>query len=239
MANVSAFSFAIQLMQIGLGRPSVTEVREHTGIFWRLGQWILMSHIVNLLSSQFIPWAIAYFHGIGVAGALRAIMNLLGATHPILYSVGSLIITLTAKIHKKDGLAAAQNVATRLAAQGALLILPFYIALFAFAEPILELVYGQGTPYLDFKAALQLASVGYCITFLAQMLQAFLNGLGDSRSSFFTDTVGALSALIVGLPLAIWTGVVGATISLSIVSSVRVIACLIKVRQHQHSQNDG
>lgn len=217
MAITSLVAAALQIVQLRLtlrsGAPLGKRARHH----WKLGRWIAMGNFIGIANIQAVPWTLAAFHGVAEAGKLLALGNLLGVTHPAIFSINSLIVPATARARKTGGWSAAFRAAVHFGLIGALLVIPYYALLLICPHLSLRCFYGAHSPYLGLTTGLRLFAVAYVLMYVSTVIGGLLNGLAKSRASFAIQLGMVSATLLVTLPLAMWGGVtwglVGAVVS--------------------------
>ncbi len=68
---------------------------------------------------------------------------------------------------------------------------------------------------------------------VAQVLGVYLTGIGDTRATFHAQMYGALSSLVVGLPLACIWGAAGACAGMLVVNVAKSVASAIYAHRHR------
>lgn len=201
--------------------------------FWETGNWVLGSNLATNFSIQAVPWALFLVRGPAEAGAFQAISNLLGVSHPIMLSLGNIIVPAAARAHVKDGLLAARRVALRHAAQGGLLLLPYVAALLIFPRPLLGLFYGSSSPYVALDSALRLLTVVYALHYFSLTLKFLLNALEKNRPQFVAELSGSLLLAGLVVPLVLWFGLPGAILVTAVWLATRLTGNVIILRKVQ------
>jgi O-antigen/teichoic acid export membrane protein len=232
IALTCGLAAVIQVTRLGV-RVRATRgisLREWARSFWKAGNWVLGSNFLANFSLQAVPWALFLFRGPAEAAAFQAISNLLGVSHPIMLSLGNIIVPAAALAHVKRGFVAARRVALRHAAQGGLLLLPYVAALLIFPRPLLELFYGSGSPYVVLDSALRLLTVVYVLNYFSLTLKFLLNALEKNRLQFVVELGGSL--LLVGLvvPLVLWFGLLGAILVTGLGLATRLASNVVILR---------
>ena len=199
--------------------------------FWRTGHWVLGSNLVTNFSIQAVPWALFLFRAPADAAGFQAISNLVGVSHPIMLSLGSIVIPAAARAHAKDGLQAARRVALRHATQGGLLLLPYVAALLIFPRQLLGLFYGSSSPYVALDSALRLLTVLYALHYVSLSLKFLLNALEKNRPHFVVESFASLLLAGLVVPLVLWFGLLGALIATGAWIAARVTGNSFIVRQ--------
>jgi O-antigen/teichoic acid export membrane protein len=201
--------------------------------FWRTGYWVLGSSLVTNFSIQAVPWALFLFRGPAEAAGFQAISNLLGVAHPIMLSLGNIVVPAAARAHMKDGLFAARRVALRHAAQGGLLLLPYVAALLIFPRQLLGLFYGSSSPYVALDSALRLLTVIYALHYISLSLKFLLNALEKNRPQFVAELCGSLLLAGLVIPLVLWFGLPGAILATGVWLATRLTGNMIILRKLQ------
>jgi len=207
------------------------KIRDWMSTFWNTGRWVLGSNLLTNLSLHAAPWALFLLRGPAEAAGFQAVSNLLGVSHPIMLSLGNIIVPAAARAHLKEGLFAARRVAVRHAAQGGLLLLPYVAALLIFPRQLLGLFYGSSSPYVALASAVRLLTVIYTLHYISLSLKFLLNALEKNRPQFVTELCGSflLAGLIV--PLVLWFGLPGAMVAIGVWLATRLTGNLIILRR--------
>lgn len=211
MALTSGVAAAMQAVQLGLWYVAFNEVCVFAKSYWQLGRWMLLNYLASFFTDQAAPWILAFFHGLEQAAALQAVNNLVAVSNPVMFSVFNLIVPAAARVRIEGGVRSAWRVSLGYATQGGVLLLPYYATLLLWPHQTLELFYGSGSPYLKLDTPLRLFVLSYILYFVYGTLGAYLNSLEKSQFTFLSQLFSTLCALTVGLPLAAWGGVVGAS----------------------------
>ena len=201
--------------------------------FWSTGHWVLWSSLATNFSIQAVPWALFLFRGPAEAAGFQAISNLLGVSHPIMLSLGNIIVPAAARAHLKDGVLAARRVALRHAAQGGLLLLPYVAALVIFPRQLLALFYGPASPYVMLESALRLLTILYTLHYLSLTLKFLLHALERNRPQFVAELSGSLLLAGLVVPLVLWLGLPGAILATGVWLATRLTGNVIILRRVQ------
>ena len=175
--------------------------------YFDLGRWMALTNLTNVLNIQFVPWTLAAFHGVAESAKLQATGNILGVTHPAVFGVSNMIVPAAAKARREGGWVAVRKVALHYFLLGAVLTLPYYLALLLWPGLSLRLFYGHASPYLNLRWTLRIFAAAYLLNYLSATTAAVLNGLRKTRSVFVSQLAGAVTTLLVSVPLAAWGGV--------------------------------
>jgi O-antigen/teichoic acid export membrane protein len=234
---VIAFTCAVAaVVQLSLMRVRFTgrlNLGDWARSFWMTGYWVLGSSLVTNFSIQAVPWALFLFRGPAEAAGFQAISNLLGVAHPIMFSLGNIVVPAAARAHVKNGLAAARRVALREAAQGGLMLLPYLATLLIFPRQLLGLFYGSSSPYLALDSALRLLTVLYALHYVSLALKFLLNALEKNRPQFVAELCGSLLLAGLVVPLVLWFGLTGAILATAAWLATRLTGNIIILRRVQ------
>ena len=229
VAITSGLSAWLQSAQVGLRVPTSASLRKVGLEFWRLGRWLTLTNFTNILTIQAFPWTLAYFHGLEATAQFQAAANILGITHPVLFSMSNLVVPAAARARATKGTRAAWRAGSSYGAQAALLLVPFLVVLLAWPALVLEVFYGPDSPYVVLDGMLRLFVLVYCFRYASFLVGGVLRGLEAGRSVFLGQLVGAAAALLLGLPLAAWNAfaAVGG-VAISAGSEVAATAVLLR-----------
>ena len=151
-----------------------------------------------------------------MAGAFQALSNVVAVTNPIFVSVANLIVPASAKASSERGANAAFHEAVRYGAQGAFIVLPYLALVLLWPRLVLSILYGRDSSYASLTIALCIFAAVQFVYYIAIVLATLLNALGHSRTNFSILVVSALVSMIVGVPLIIWKGLLGATATMAL-----------------------
>jgi len=221
----------LSLIRVRLTVPS--GLRDWARSFWMTGYWVLGSSLVTNFSIQAVPWALFLFRGPAEAAGFQAISNLLGVAHPIMLSLGNIVVPAAARIHVKEGLAAARRLALSRAAQFGLLLLPYVAALLIFPRQFLGLFYGPGSPYVALDSALRLLTLIYALHYVSLALKFLLNALEKNRPQFVVELCGSLLLAGLVVPLVLRFGLAGAIFATGVWLATRLTGNVIVLRRVQ------
>ncbi len=206
-AQSSHVSSAPGTVRHGSGVRAAFQSQSHE--HWTLGRWVLLSNLVGLITVYATPWILRYYHGAGEIAAYQAVANLLNVSNPIFAGIAGLIVPAVAKARAEGGLIAARSAAVKYAVQGAALLMPYFLILAIVPHFALQHFYRAGSPYLAYTTPLRLFVGVYSLYYVSQMISGFLNGLGESRWTFYAQAAAAAANGMFCLPLAAMFGFVG------------------------------
>jgi O-antigen/teichoic acid export membrane protein len=233
VAATCGMAALVQAVLLGLLRAAGArpEFKNLAGAFWQTGRWVLWSNVATNFSIQVVPWSLFLIRGAGDAAGFQAVSNLLGFSHPIMLSLGNIIIPAAALARARGGLRAARRVAIVYAAQGGLLLLPYFVALALFPKQFLALFYSARSPYLELDGALRLFTLAYLFYYFSLVLKFLLNALEENRSQFIAELSSSLLLAIMIIPLVFAYGLTGGLIATGAWLCARFISNAIILRQ--------
>lgn len=212
VAATSALAAAVQFVQV---RPQLAGLRAEECLpivrdFWSLGRWAFSTNVANGLTQQAFPWALGLLFGTPAAGSFQAVTNPLKLFNPVIGGAQNLIVPSAAKKRQESGPRSAVRGGLSQIAVGAVLLIPYLALLVLFPREFLGVLYGFHSPYAGLGLALQVSVLSYGFGYFAQMISFLLQGLGLARESFLAQCAATATAAVVGLPLTLLGGLVGA-----------------------------
>lgn len=212
MAATAAAAALIQYIQTAPQYGLVTKCAEYIRKSWVLGVWVACSNVINAITTQSIGWILAVVYGYDATAGLRVVGNLVGATHPLMNGIRSMMVPSIAHAHR-DGTQPALVTALRLSMAACCLVLPILIVLLVIPETILTMVYGDTAFYAGLGLLLQIFAVNYILRLVVLLCGSTLNGMSLSKKNFFVKVSGSLTTFVIGTPMAIAGGVLFAGVS--------------------------
>ena len=222
LALTSAAAALLQSVQLGLALMPVRQIIALAREDWSLGRWALCTGINETASRQAFPWALALLYGPQEAASFQAVMNVLGVSHPVLFSTNNLIVPAAAGAHKRGGVRAAWRASVRYGSIGVALLVPYFLLLMVWPHAFLSVFYGRFSPYANFGAGLRLAVLAYSFGYGAVVLAAFLYSLGRSKLVFAASLGGTALALVPSAVCVAYYGVTGAIAGLLTIAAGRL-----------------
>lgn len=214
--GVIAGTSLIALVMHGLRLRPAMGVHDDGGVtgllrgHWSLGRWVLLTNLITIVTVQAMPWTLAYFHGQEHVAEFGVLAQIMGLSNPVIISIAGLVVPAVAAAAARRGMSSARRVALSYGLQGAALLLPYYIAVMIFPELVLRVFTKSNPDYAGLTLHLRLFVVAYMLVFPAQVMQALLNGLGRTRSTFAAQCAFSVTTLLFSLPLAAVYGLTGA-----------------------------
>lgn len=215
MMFTSGLAAFLQAFQLGLRSVSSKAVLNFAKEFWNFGRWILLTNLMTVLVIQIFPWSLKFFHGAEATASFQVIVNILGVSNPILFSLGSLIIPAVTQANMEGKRDEVGEIAWKYALPFGSLLLIYYAVLLVWPREILAVFYGSNSPYLSLglETPLRVLVLAFALIYSSIVLQSMLYGLEDSRAVFVVQFLSTCVGLILGIPLVISGEVLGACIA--------------------------
>jgi O-antigen/teichoic acid export membrane protein len=205
---------AMMVTSIAAGIKSVNwaELQILVKDFWVFGRWILLTNLLSSLTLQIFPWSLKFFHGLQATASFQVIANVLGVSHPVLFSLGSLIMPAVVQANLKGDMKDVWRATWKYSFLGGALVLPYYAVLLCWPREILSAFYGVASPYLSLglETPLRIYVVSYTLMYFSLVLQSLFYGLEDSRAVSLVQFISTGAGVIIGIPLVLYNGILGA-----------------------------
>jgi O-antigen/teichoic acid export membrane protein len=205
----SLAGFAVQCVQVGLKPMRWSKLATLSSGFWQSGRWMFLTSLASIVSVQAFSWALAIFSGLLVLADYQSLVNLLRVGNPIIAGISGVMLPAAARARSRDGMRAAGHAALRYTAQGAALLMPFYLLLLIWPRQIMALVYGPDSPYLGLTQALRVYVAANVLFFFAQMILTFMSAVERTRAVFWVQCATMTMTVLVSLPLTACFGLRG------------------------------
>lgn len=189
MLGLASFAGAVvQMLQVGLPRALPGHLARRAREFWTLGSWSLAGSVVAALRFQVLFWLVGMASGRADLAALQAVVTVVNVVNPIITGVCN-IVPQTAARAAREGSASAWK-ATRSYVLFGLVPTAAYAAVAVAAPDVLmRIFYGAASPYVAEAQAVRLMAIGVVLGYGAEMVCAFLHGLGAPRPAWTMNLV--------------------------------------------------
>lgn len=216
LAATSLLAATIQIRQLQLRLGWEKGLLSHVKDSWRVSRWPVLANTAVVVPGVAYPWFLA-LHGTYLAASYQAVLNIIGVSNPVMMSVGNFILPATIRANASGGRKRASRVVLRYGLLGAALLVPCYALIFVWPGVFLKILYRAASPYFFQQDALRLLVLAYSMGYVAYLFGVFFYGLGQSKTVFRAQSVGAAFAIVLGVPLIATLGVVGACLGLMFV----------------------
>lgn len=230
MAVTSAAGAIVQFSQIGFRSVTRRTVWRFGTRAWQLGRWIVLASFVGIATGYGYTLLLAATHGEREVALFAALGGLMKFANPLMVGIQGLLLPACAQANSRGGVRAAIRVAFRYGAAGAVMLLPFFLALSLFPEKITWLIY-KNPDYQNHAMAIRIFVLGYAMVYAGNVMMSLLNALEQSKSSFVAQTVCTVTAVLVSLPMTYVMGAIGAIVGGMITNVARLGALLEMLRR--------
>ncbi len=158
---------------------------------------------------------------LSVAG-YQSLLNLVGASNPIMFSVSNLLIPAVARGSLR-GQAAARRTMYHYGARYGLLLLPCFLLLLAAPSWVMHLVYGAKSAYLPLAPLLRPFVLAFLLQYLATVIGAYEGGMSRPKSYMWVQIAGTGVLVTAGVLLIYAYGIEGAVMGMLLASATRFI----------------
>ena len=235
MGFTSVLAAAVQIRQLRLVLRLERNLLSHIQRSWKVSRWAVLANTAVVVPGIVYPWLLA-LRSTDLAGAYQALLNIIGLSNPIMMSVGNVILPATGRAHVRDGIKGAGRMVFRYGVLGGALLAPCYLLIFIWPGVFLKILYGAASPYSLQHDTLRILVVAYSAGYVAYLFAGFFYGLGQSKSVLRAQGMGAVAAVIVGIPLIWQLKVPGASIAIGIVYFVQIFVFLLQKRRLKDNQ---
>ncbi len=195
MAVTSVLALIVQAWQGNIGLPLRRDLGLAFTSWVRLGRWPMLTNFIVM--GQTVPmyvWLLGVLVAPRAAAAMQSIGNVVGLTHPILFSMPTMMIPATAVARSQSGKVGAWMLARKYTGRFAAALLPCYLFLCLFPGWALTLFYGRSSSFLNLAADLRIVVVAYAILLVLQCGYAFLMAMEVPHIDLLANLVGIVTA---------------------------------------------
>ena len=183
------------------------ELRCHVRENWRFAKWLVAKHGMFLVYAQIYPWALAFMGGAVATAVYGACMVPAMVLAPLVQGLGRFIIPRMAQAASM-GLPHLRRVVFGAMLLLALPLLALALAAAFFSEDVLRLLFQA--KYAGYGPVVTVLALQSAVNVVASPLEHGLTAMRETPSVFRATFVGACIALVVGMPLVVLWGPMGA-----------------------------
>lgn len=226
----SAVAALVQAIQVRPRLGGIAEVQSLLREYWRLGGWASSTNLMNGATQQAFPWALGLLFGTAEAGSFQAVVNPLKIFNPLIAGLQNLIVPAVAKAQREQGIRAASRNGMTYATIGSVIFFPCLLAIVIWPHAVLGVLYGFHSPYARLELAVRVCALAFAFGYWAEVIGSLLNGLAVPKSSFLAQTGGTAASVLVGVPLTLREGLLGALAGLMICAAIKAGISVYVVR---------
>jgi len=223
MAIVALGALALQAWTLGLFGALPQSLAMVSLDFWTLGKWAVLTALVGGLTLQVFVVGLAWSHGNAEIAKYQAMINVLGVSHPIIMSLGNIIVPAVAVATVTGTVRDGRRIAFRRAMPFAVLLAPYLLFLVWAPAYALNAFYGAQSPYVDLTVALRWFVLAYIFVFIASVLGSLLEGSERPRHRLIAQIGSVCGAIIIGFPLVVRFGVEGGSAGFAVSTIIGAI----------------
>jgi O-antigen/teichoic acid export membrane protein len=236
MAATSLVAAGIQYLQIEHRWQRPRQLQAAAATNWTIGRWALASNFVTSLRVSALIWLIAVAANSSVAAEFQAALNVANFANPILFGLCNLIPAAAAHA-SRHGVEEAWRETRHFGLLGSLPAVAYYGLVVMWPETVLRIFYGEGSLYLEVHPAVRILGAAFLISFVTELICAFLHGINSARLAFNINLLGTTAVLLFAVPLILLAGWVGPYWALLLANVLRLavaVGCLKQVISDGH-----
>lgn len=227
MALTSALAALVQAFSSSLARPRLgAALREDVRAFWRLGSWSLANNLLAILRVQALFWIMAAQGSVALPALFQAAFNVINLLNPVVLGLCNVIPQMAARAHPR-GKAEAWRAAQPFALAGLPVAGLFLSVIVVAPTPILGLIYGAASPYLELATPVRLLAAAAATAYLTDMVCSYFHGVDAPRQALVVNAGGAAASVATAFPLIAWYGLEGACVAVCVGGALRLLVAQI------------
>ena len=204
---------------------SVHDALASLRINWRLGRWLLGSSLLWSVCIDQYPWLLTLSHSAAAAGVWASCYGVMAFLNPVVLALNNDAAPRVANDYEAHGVAGLRRSVHRSALIAGWVTLPILVVLVTYGGRLVVLMYGK-----------QYAGNGLIVTVLAIGLWCYavslafpygLLGLKRPGVDFSLNVLCIVAYLLIGLPLLLRFGVLGAAGSFLLVQVVALVGRVV------------
>ena len=227
MAATSAAAAILQALQIGLARMRLSELNATVIDFWSFGRWSLCSNASTIATDFSFSWVLTFARGFSASAVFGVMGNLTKLCNPVMNAVPSVAVPGAARARVDGGLPAAWKATKRYYMLGAAVLSPYVLLLILWPELVMRILYGRGTPYVQYGIAARINIIALILGYMANGIATYLAAIEQTRYNFIASAINAVAVLVIGLPMTYFGGLYGTIWACIVCVSVRLVCNLI------------
>lgn len=174
---------------------------------WGFGRWVLGSTVANWIAIDVYPVLTAGLVSFAATGAYRALQNIVAPIHSLLRAMDTYFTPRLADRRRVAGPAGVVHMVRRMFLVTGPPVALILIVAVAFAQPILQLLYGP--TYVEYAGGMRLMAVFYALLYSFWPIQSAFKALEKTRVIFFASLGAMIAMATVGVWAILRWGVYG------------------------------
>ena len=205
----------------------VEDIRKILKENFNYGKWVLLTSIFYCISTFLYPPLIAIFISLDDVGLLKAMQNLFQPLQQVLVALSLLFLPLLIRKKTKSGPLSIVKSVNQLGVVSLFISVAYLIILLLFGGTLLEFIYSSNE-FVKGLWVLPYLGIITIITTISTMIVMALRALERPNIVFYANVASALFTLTVGYFLVKQNGFRGAITSMTISSSILMLAVLFQ-----------
>jgi O-antigen/teichoic acid export membrane protein len=206
----SALVAAIWLKPRWRGSPHPLALRTLAAEHWGYGRWATADKVLAWVSGQLVFVLLPAFSGFASAGALRALTTLLTPAYMTMMAINGLLLPRFARLQASPGRDEAWSRMGRILMVALAGMGIYAAAVVIFGPALMTLLYvGKYDGYVSLPVMLLLA-LGPVLGAATSVVEVVLRAQQRVKLMFASKVLPAAVAVIAGIPLMFWLGILGA-----------------------------
>jgi O-antigen/teichoic acid export membrane protein len=188
---------------------------------WRIGRWMLGVAALSVSSNYLTPFVVGAASGAAAAGALRAMVAVMGPVNIVYRTITTALIPAAARAYDSDGLPGLKRLMHRAGAAAALSVGTYAALIAIFAAPLLSLVYGDA--YAAVAWMMPLIALAHVLGTASSLLDTAVRAQRITDTPFAVSVTNFVMFWAVGAPLIAAFGLRGAAATLVAVPIIALV----------------
>ena len=198
IAGTSLAGFVFQASWVGARLVSRTDIWRALVRSYELGRWPAISFFI--MAAQTVPlytWILGRLATPADAAGFQALGNIVGITHPVVFSIATVIIPLAARMSTQENARKAWALSVRSWLRFASVLIPGYLTILLLPRFTLRAFYGSASAYISLAPELRILCLAYVVNCFVQLGYAFLLGMERPKIDLLANIFAASSAALV------------------------------------------
>ena len=220
----SLAAFGVGLIQIRGSlclRLNWQAVFEDGSEIWRFGRWMIGAALLLGAIDLAYFWLVAGFVSVVAAGALRAVMAVLGPTHLLLKTMDTTLTPVAARVAEREGAPGVKRLVWTMFLLTGPLMAGFCLLVSVLAPEVLALLYGE--QYQSYAWLVPLLALSYFLSYAYRPISIALISRRQPEAIFRGQLLQAAFFGTFGIAATYFFGLPGAAITLVGASAVQNI----------------
>jgi len=221
---MAATSAAGCLVQVGQLKLRTRDFRGALRLLPKLsytGRWVLLATGAQGLIGQALWWFLA-LAGTAPVASFQSLLNLLRATNPVMFAVGSVLLPTVA--NRQRNTSQRPGIVRQYVLWGALVLIPYFAVLLAFPGLALRLLYGASSPYAALTTELRILVLGSVFVYGDHVMGMYFYGLQRGDIAVRCESLAAVVIVVGGIVLVRRAGLLGAAITYDLTFATSSVA---------------